>query len=259
VIRTFATVVLLFGVLVGARLLLTEGIGANIAMVLPQVLVVLSSLIVILHLERGDRPRRPWLLLGTGAAVLAGSRIAGFVLGADDATRELLLMVSNLITVAGMVDYVAMVRSSGLVEGPSGAARLALRILAGVAGVAAVVGLVVLIGRFVEAGWTGTAADWTRIAAVVSLQCDAVMFVAGAHLAATVWPLARGRAAHPYLLIGSAGVTFLVLDMIAILVIEGGGYGGFGVVLQYIVLLAWSFLAAAGVALTAVLRLAQAR
>jgi len=259
VIRTVATVLVLFAVLVGTRLLLTDGLGARIAMVLPQVLVVLSCLTVVLHRERGDRPRRPWLLLGTGAAVLVGSRVAGFLLGTDDATRELLLMVSNLITLAGMVDYVAMVRASGLAEDPSGTARLALRILAGAAGVAAVVGLVVLIGRFVEAGWTGTAADWTRIAAVVSLQCDAVMFVAGAHLAATVWPLAGGRAVHPYLLIGGAGVTFLVLDMIAILVIEEGGYGGFGVVLQYVVLLAWSLLAAAGVALTAVLRLAQAR
>jgi hypothetical protein len=228
-------------------------------MVLPQVLVVASSLVVILHLERGDRPRRPWLLLGGGAAVLVGARIAGFVLGSEDATREILLMVSNLIFVAGMIDYVAMVRASGLVEDPSGAARLALRILAGVAGIAALAGLVVLIGRFVDVGWTGTAADWTRIAAVVSLQCDAIVFVAGAHLAATVWPLAGGRAAHPYLLIGTAGVTFLVLDMIAIFVVEGGGYGGFGVVLQYVVLLAWSLFAAAGIALTTVLRLAQAR
>jgi hypothetical protein len=259
VIHTVATVLVLFGVLVGTRLSLTEGIGANIAMVLPQVLVALSALTVVLHLDRGDRPRRPWLLLGAGAAVLVGSRIAGFVLGTDDAMRELLLMVANVIFVAGMVDYVAMVRASGLVEDPSGASRLALRIIAGLAGVAAVVGLVVLIGRFVEAGWTGTSADWTRVAAVVSLQCDAVVFVAGARLAATVWPLAGGRAAQPYLLIGGAGVTFLALDMIAILVIEEGGYGGFGVVLQYVVLLAWSFFAAAGVALTAVLRMAQAR
>jgi len=258
-IRSLLTVVALFGLLVAARLLLTDGIGARVAMMLPQILVVASAVAVVLHLERGDRPQRPWLLLGGGAAVLVGARIAGFVLGLENPTNEILLMVSNVIFVAGMVDYVAMVRGSGLVEDPSGGARLALRILAAVAGVAAVAGLVVLIQRFVAVGWTGTAGDWTRIAAVVSLQCDAIVFVACAHLTFIVWPLTGGRAAGPYLLIGGAGVTFLVLDMIAIFVVEGGGYGGFGIVLQYVVLLAWSLFAAAGIAQTAVLRLVQRR
>lgn len=254
-IRTGLTILVLYGIFAGGRMLEEPQLLHRLGFLLPQLVSVVCMGLVARRFEWGDAPLRPWLLLAAGAAVLVGSRLAGWA-GYTGGLDEGLLIVSNLLNVAGVAMCLRVVQSSPLVMPMSQRLRTAVLAANALASTVAVVALWVVVQRLVHVGMDEVI-SWTRVAAVVLLLCDAVVFVLAVTLSATAWPLSGGLAARPYLLIAGSGATFLVLDLVGMLIVDGWGYGGFGVVLGQVSLVAWALFAAAGLAQVHVLRVAQ--
>lgn len=255
-IRLGIAIVLMWVAFVAGRGFEGTEILTRLGYLLPQLAAVVTLSLVIRRFEWGERAMRPWVLLAVGAAILILSRVAGWA-GYHGLVDEGLLVVSNLFNVAGVADCLLIVRSTGLLGPMSPRTRLFVYPANGAAIAAALVALLVVIQRAVDVGWTGEPGDWTRVAAVVLLLCDAVVFVLAVTLTASVWPLTGGLAVRPYLLIAASGATFLMLDLAGMLLVESWGYGEFGVVLTQISLAAWALFAGAGLAQVQVLRFVQ--
>ena len=241
--KTVLTVLTLFGVFLGCRVLppavWPERIGATV----PQMAVLLTAAAVAMKFERGDRPRRPWVLFAVSAAVLLASRAA--LWSGLRESSEGLLAASNLVYAMAGVDVYLVLRGNPLIPPMHGRTRLALRLALVLAVVASAVGGGALLARLLEHGWNGEPQDWTRAAAFVGLLCDAAVFVASLEVVALLLPMAGGRAARPYGLLAGAGLIFLVVDLLGFGVSNDFGYDGLGEVLRAFSLVAWALYAAA--------------
>jgi hypothetical protein len=254
--RTVGIVAGLFITNLLAYLLLADTAAQRLGQIVPQVFVAAAALAVAGHLSMGDRPRRPWLVLALGALVLISARVVSWLLP-EGFSHEIVLMAANLLFVVGVADILSMIRSSPLVLPLAPRMKVMVGIAAGIASLAALLAVLIFAVRMIDAGWSGAVDDWTRLAAIVGLFCDAAVFVICLYIAASVLPLAGGLAARPYLLISVSGAAFLMLDLIGIFVVDNFGYGGFGQWMRYAVLLAWALYAAAGVEQMLVLRFAR--
>lgn len=155
----------------------------------------------------GDPPRRPWLLR-TVALSLVVTAHALQRLGPVTAVRVdyLLLIVANIVGALALLDFLRIVRQSGLtVPLTRGERAIALAL------VGAILGVVVWI-------LAALALDSLRdLAVAVSTICDAVVFIAAALLLRHVLPMRGGLLAQPYLLLAVDGLCFLALDLAHVL------------------------------------------
>jgi hypothetical protein len=241
-----------------ARFAMPEGNLSRLGSVLPQILVTLSALAVVSQFSSGDRPRRAWLLLAGAAAAMVSTRFVQWS-WPEEYWHELVLMVSNLLFFAGVFAFHSIMRGNPLLLPLSKKRRRLVRLATLVSTAAAGVGAYVLLNQVLEHGWSGLNSDWTRLAALVGLLCDAAVFVLSLHLAALVMPMAGGSAARPYLLIALAGLVFLGLDLAGFLLTRDFGYGDFGPLLRIFVLLAWAIYTSAAIEQFLVLRETRAR
>ncbi len=241
--RTVFTVLALFALCLAGRILPPVGWLERIGSIIPQLAVLFTATAVATTFESDDRPRRPWLLFATSAAIFLGSR-ATLWAGVREAS-ELLLAIANIVYGMAGVDVYLVLRKNPLIPPMHRRTRAALWLALALGIVAAFTGGGTLLARVLEHGWTGAPEDWTRAAAFVGLLCDAAVFVASLEVAALVLPMAGGRAARPYLLLAAAGLIFLAVDLLGFGVSSDFGYEGLGESLRAFSLLAWSLYAAA--------------
>lgn len=249
-------VLVFWALFIGGRLVPGTDLLARLSFLAPQLVSLVCLLSVVRRFEWGDEAGRPWFILTLGPVFLLLSRMMSFW-GPQGFWVEGPLILSNLMNVAGMAALLMVVRASPLIAPLEGRTRTAVWVANAVAGVATLVGLWVVVERLLDVG-VADAVDWTRLAAVILLLCDAAVFALAVTLSATVLPMSGGLAARPYLLLSASGCIFLVLDLVGMLVVEGWGYGGFGPWLSYTALLAWALFSVGALAQLHVLRRAQA-
>ena len=251
--RALFVATIVYALTLGARLGLTEGAPARFAAILPQLLVAIVSFRVALAFAKEDPPRRGWLLIGIASTTMIATRAVNWI-WPEGFAHELVLMVSNLLFVAGVLVFFQIVRGNPLVRTMSGKSRPWVYGASLLALVSAFVGAAILGKRLLSVGWAGEIADWTRLAALVGLLCDATVCIVSLQLVGLLSPMAGSAATRPYLLLSIAGLLFLALDMLGFLLTDDFGYADFGMLLRLVVLVAWTVYVTAAVEQLFVLR-----
>ena len=251
--RSALIAVIVYTVTLVARFGLPEGPPALFGSVLPQLLVALASLRVAMSFDAEDPPRRGWILIGVAALTMIATRVVNW-LQPESYANEVILMVSNALFVAGVLVFYLIVRRNPLIRRISPRSRPWVIAASVLAVFAAAVGSVIMGKRLLSVGWTGEVADWTRLAALFGLLCDATVCLVSLQLVGLLFPMTGAAATRPYLLLAVAGLIFLLLDMLGFLLTDDFGYADFGIVLRLIVLIAWAVYTAAAVEQLYVLR-----
>ena len=239
--RPGVTTFIVIGVWAGLRMLALDSPAMRVSL---DAVMALTLLFTASRFETRDPPWWAWGLVAiahTLSAVVHG--LQAFASGAALEWVQPMILVMNLAWVAGIAVFVRNLQSSGL------AARPSVRMFALMFGAfaAACVGLWVVISGEIEAlrqsGWALSEA----LINVVSGVADALVFVGAVWLIRLVAPMAAGRVARPFYLIGFSAGAYLLLDVLLVTT-EAQDYVGLEAGAQLWVGLAGGALMAAAVA-----------
>lgn len=175
-----------------------------------EVVTVIASGAVVASFTAGDPPRRPWILRAVAIGLVVGAHLVD-PLQAGDGPRfaHAILIVANLVGAAAMLDFLRVVRMSGLAAPASGAARLILATVLASAGVT----LALCVVGVAQGPLAVPAAQLRALTLAVSAAADAIVFVVAARLVQALLPMRDGYAAQPYLLLAIDGLFFLLIDV----------------------------------------------
>lgn len=178
----------------------------------------IGALLAALAFERGDPPRRPWTLLAAGMLMVPLARASNYygVAAGELPLSYLLLILSNVLSVAALLGFHRVLVSTGLTPEWTDAARFRARLLIAVVGALALALIGVQLSGLEVA--TMNAAAWASAGVTtISTIADAILFAGGLLLVRLVQPMLGGSVALPYVLVALGGACSMVVDLFSVL------------------------------------------